>query len=578
VCWRLDGLPLAIELAAARVKMLRVEQIAARLDDRFRLLARGSRTALPRHQTLEALIDWSYDLLTPAEQRLLRWLAVFAGGFTLDAVDAMAIASMGAGEDEGDGLELLAQLVNKSLVAIIRKPEQEARYHLLETIRQYGWAKLHEGGEIGPAQAKHRDYFMQLVETVEPRLYTAEQIVWLDRLESEHDNFRAALAYSLETPDGNLESGLRLVTALVGFWIIRSHFREGRRWLELALAKRRHVTLPIQARLLLNAGWFWYEQWESDPTALLQESLNLYRQLDDKRGIAWTLSWLGFCTLRSDLDAATSLLSESLKLAREVNDTPLLIKVYGNLTYLAMIKSDYGQVTEQAARGMALTRETGDRRMKHHLLIILGRSAMWQHDYAGAAEFLYEALALVRELKNRVQEAHIWNDLGEVARVQRAYEQAAAFYQESLAVYQEMDCRGDIANELSNLGIVSLGQGDQQQAATLFRESITLAQEMNYKYTNVWNVRGLAGVALAEGHTRQAAQLLAVARLLVEIGHMHPVDLDDYERDVALARAQLGEAALRPPAPKGRPCPWNRPLPMLLRRYEEECQQYCYST
>jgi predicted ATPase/DNA-binding SARP family transcriptional activator len=538
VCRRLDGLPLAIELAAARVKMLRVEQIAARLDDRFHLLAGGSRTALPRHQTLDALIDWSYDLLTPAEQRLLRWLAVLAGGFTLDAVEAMC-----AGEDEGDGLELLAQLVNKSLVAIIRKPEQEARYHLLETIRQYGWAKLDEAGETGPAQARHLDYFWQLAETAEPLLYTTEQIVWLDRLEAEHDNFRAALAWSLETPDGDLESGLRLVTALAGLWIMRSHFREGHRWLELALAKRHGAVLPVQARLLLNAGWLWYEQWESDPTALLQESLSLYRQLDDKKGTAWTLSWLGFCALRSDLDAATSQLSESLNLAREVGDKPLLIKVYGSLTYLAMLKGDYGQVTERGARVMALIRETGDRRMKYHLLIILGRSARRQHDYAGASAFSYEALALVRELKNRVQEGHVWNDLGEAARVQRAYEQAAAFYRESMALYQEVDHRGGIANGLSNLGLLSLGQGDWRQAATRFRESIPLAREINDKYFNLWNVRGLAGVALGEGHPWQAAQLLAAARLHEEIGHMHPVDRGDYERDVALARAQLGEEA-----------------------------------
>jgi len=538
VCQRLDGLPLAIELAAARVKMLRVEQIAARLDDRFHLLAGGSRTALPRHQTLDALIDWSYDLLTPAEQRLLRWLAVLAGGFTLDAVEAMC-----AGEDEGDGLELLAQLVNKSLVAIIRKPEQEARYHLLETIRQYGWTKLVAGGETGPALARHLDYFRQLAETAEPRLYTAEQIVWLDRLESEHDNFRAALAWSLETPDGDLESGLRLVTALAGLWIMRSHFKEGRRWLELALAKRLHATLPIQARLLLNAGWLWYEHWESDPTALLQESLSLYRQLDDNKGTAWTLSWLGFYALSSDdLDAATSLLSESLNLAGEIDDKPLLIKVYGGLTYLAMAKDDYGQVTEQAARGMALIRVTGDRRMKYHLIVTLGRSARWQHDYAGAAAFFYEALALVRELKNRVQEGYVWNDLGEAARVQRAYEQAAVFYRESLTVFQEVDYRAGIATELVNLGLVSLGQGDWRQARALFRESLALSQNDTWD-TPLWNVWGLAGVALAEGHPRPAAQLLAAARLIVENQHLHLVDRDDYERDIALARAQLGEEA-----------------------------------
>jgi predicted ATPase/DNA-binding CsgD family transcriptional regulator len=539
LCRRLDGIPLAIELAAVRVKMLRVEQIATRLDGSFNFLAGGSRTALPRHHTLAALIDWSYDLLTPAEQRLLRWLAVFAGGFTLDAVEAMC-----AGEDDGDGLELLAQLVNKSLVAIIRKPEQEARYHLLETIRQYGWARLDEAGETVPAQARHLDYFRQLAETAEPRLYTAEQIVWLDRLESEHDNMRAALAWSLANEGVHLESGLRLATALAAVWTVRSHFREGRRWLDVALAKRGSAVLPIRARLLLNTSWLWFEQQEGYPTALLQESLALYRQLADKRGIAWNLRWLGFCALfEGELDTATSLLSESLKLAGEVDDKPLLIRVYAGLTYLAMAKDDYSQVTEQAARGMALAREMGDRQTKHRLLVILGRSAKRQRDYIRATAFLHEALALVRELQNRVHEAEVLNDLGEVARVRRAYEQAAAFYRESLALYREVDYLSGTCMVLNNLGLVALGQGYRPRARSLFRESMAIAQEVKDKDTSLWNVWGLAGVALGEGHPRPAAQLLAAARPLVEIRHMHPVDRDDYERDVALARAQLGDEA-----------------------------------
>jgi tetratricopeptide (TPR) repeat protein len=409
-----------------------------------------------------------------------------------------------------------------------------------------------------------------LAETAEPLLYTAEQIVWLDRLESEHDNFRAALAWSLETPDGRLESGLRLVTALVGFWIMRSHYKEGRRWLELALAKRLHVTLPFQARLLLNAGWFWYEHWESDPTALLQESLNLYRQLDDKKGTAWTLSWLGSYALSSDdLDAATSLLSQSLKQAGEVDDKPLLIKVYGNLTYLAMVKGDYGQVTEQAARGMALIRVTGDRRMKYHLLVTLGRSARRQHDYAGAAAFFYEALALVRELKNRLQEGYVWNDLGEAARVQRAYEQAAVFYRESLTVFQELDYRAGIATELSNLGLISLGQGDWLQARALFKESLTLSQNDTWDIP-LWNVWGLAGVALAEGRPQPAAQLLAAARPIVELGHMHPVDRDDYERDITLARAQLGEEAFTAAWAAGQAMSLEQAIALALEEVESE--------
>lgn len=316
VCRRLDGIPLAIELAAARVKLLRAEQIAARLNDRFRLLTSGSR-AVPRHQTLEALIDWSYELLAPAEQRLLRWLSVFAGGFTLDSVEAVC-----AKEDDGDVLQLLAQLVNKSLVVTEREPRKEARYHLFATIHQYAQEKLEEAEEAKSVREGHLDYFLQLAEMAEPLLHSGEQLIWLERLEAEHDNLRAALTWSLEEPDGDLESGLRLATTLVPFWIMRSHLREARRWLNPALQRRHGVSPSVRARLLCNAGRLWSERGQADPTALLQESLALYRRLEDKRGIACSLLWLGHCTKWSSHDplSATPLLEESLALARQIED------------------------------------------------------------------------------------------------------------------------------------------------------------------------------------------------------------------------------------------------------------------
>jgi tetratricopeptide (TPR) repeat protein len=286
-------------------------------------------------------------------------------------------------------------------------------------------------------------------------------------------------------------------------------------------------------------------------------------------GLAWSLNRLGFYALISDLDAAASLLSQSLKLAGEVHDKPLLIRVYGSLAYLAMLKGDYGQVTEQAARAMALARETGDRQSKHHLLITQGRSARRQYDYAGAAAFFYEALALVRELKNRVKEGHVWNDLAEVSRLQRAYEQAAAFLRESLTVFQELDYSSGIATGLLNLGFVSLGQGDWRQARALFRESLALSQNDTWD-NNLWNVWGLAGVALAEGRPQPAAQLLAAARPIVELRHMHPVDRDDYERDITLARAQLGEEAFTAAWAAGQAMSLEQAIALALEEVESE--------
>jgi tetratricopeptide (TPR) repeat protein len=371
--------------------------------------------------------------------------------------------------------------------------------------------------------------------------------VWLNRLEAEHDNLRAALAWSLENQDGDLESGLRLATALVGFWIIHSHLWEGRRWLATALERRHGAILPVRARLLCNAGRLWVEQWENDPTALLQESLALYRQLDDKRGVARSLCWLGWCDVRFRRDpvAASPLWEEGLTLAGQVDDKPLVTWLYHGLAWIAMEKGNVVQTAELSARGLALARETGDRQMKLRLLFILGRNAKQQRDDARAVTFFQETLTLVRELKDRRDEASILNSLGEVARVQRAYEQAAAFYYESLALHREVDSRGGVALALLNLGLVALGQNDWLQASSLFRESLALGQVVNDRGESLWNVWGLARLALAEGHTRRAARLFAAAAPLMETlaYGSDPVDHDDHERDVALARARLGEAA-----------------------------------
>lgn len=546
VCRRLDGIPLAIELAAARVKLLRVEQIAARLDDRFQLLTSGSR-AVSRHQTLEALIDWSYELLAPAEQRLLRWLSVFAGGFTLEAVEAVC-----AGDDDGDLLQLLAQLVSKSLVVAKRETGQEARYHLLDTIRQYAWGMLGREQEAESAQNRHLDYFLQLAETAEPLLHSGEQLVWLERLEAEHDNLRAALAWSLEEQGGDLESGLRLATALAPFWLIRNHFQDGRRWLDVAIEKSDGSSLPIRARLLCNAGRLWLLQPENNPTALLQDSLALYRQLEDIRGIAASLCWLGFSILglvgsRHDPVAAARLLEEGLALASQLGDRLLMTWSYHHLAWLALFRGDTGQAAELCAKGLALAEESGDRVRRLSLLYLRGRIAQKQRNYARAITFYRKSLVLAREVKERSFEARILISLGEITRAQGAYEEASTYYHESLVVHRETDLRGgDIA--LHNLGLVALARGDRRQARSLFRASVLFIQEKmeagpQLNEAIVWNVWGLARVALAEGQPRLAVQLFAVAELEMKPGIATPVDVDDYERELALVRAELGEEA-----------------------------------
>ncbi len=232
ICRRLDGIPLAIELASARTKIFPPEEIAARLDDRFRLLTGGSRAALERHQTLFALIEWSHNLLSEAERVLLHRLSVFAGGWTFEAVQVICGDGLG-----NDVLDLLAHLVDKSLVAV-EKETEEARYRLPETIRQYARDKLFEAGEAEQIRDRHLEYFLHFAETAEPKLRGAEQLVWLERVETEHDNLRTALGWSLESSKSDIV--LQLAGALSYFWQLRGYWSEGQRWLEdtLVLAER----------------------------------------------------------------------------------------------------------------------------------------------------------------------------------------------------------------------------------------------------------------------------------------------------------------------------------------------------
>jgi predicted ATPase len=286
ICYRLDGIPLAIELAAARTKVLSVEQIADRLDDTFGLLSAGGRTAVPRHRTLHATMDWSHELLPEEERALFRCLSAFAGGFTLEAVESVC-----AGEDlvGYELLELLSHLVDKSLV-MVREESGEARYRLLETVRQYGREKLSEAGEEGRGREQHAGYYLALAEGAEPELKGEGQVAWLERFEREHDNLRGALRWLLER--GVAKKAARLGWALWLFWWIRGHFAEGRRSMEHALSAEGGTAMPASARAiaLYVEGTMACGQGEHrSAEVLLEESAALYRELGDRRGVAYAL-------------------------------------------------------------------------------------------------------------------------------------------------------------------------------------------------------------------------------------------------------------------------------------------------
>ncbi|MBI3661212.1 tetratricopeptide repeat protein, partial [Candidatus Acetothermia bacterium] len=358
ICHRLDGLPLAIELAAARVKMMAVEKISERLDDRFRLLTGGSRTALPRQQTLQALIDWSYDLLSEPERALWRRLSIFAGGWTLEAAETVCVGESIA---EYDVLDLLTQLVDKSLVVMEEKAD-EGRYRLLETVRHYGYDKLVKAEEVELARNHHLDFFLKFAEEAESKLQGVEQKAWLNKLETEHDNLRAALAWSLEANE-KVERGLQLTGVLWRFWEVRGHFTEGRRWLEEALTKT-PVRTTARASALNGAGNLAFDQGDyAAARSLYQESLTIKRELGDKRGIAASLNNLGnVAYVQGDYVAARSFHQESLTIKRELGDKRGISATLNNLGEVARAQGDYTVARSLYEESLVIRREVGDKR------------------------------------------------------------------------------------------------------------------------------------------------------------------------------------------------------------------------
>ncbi len=526
-CHQLDGIPLAIELAAARVKVLSVDQIAARLDDRFRLLTGGSRTALPRHQTLLATLDWSYSLLSDPERAVLRRLSVFAGGWTLETAEAVCA---GGGVEASDILDLLMQLVDKSLV-VAETRGGEARYRLLETVRQYGWDKLVESKQAADARKRHRDWYLDLAERAEPKLRGPEQVAWGERLETEHDNLRRALEWS-KAEDGGAEAWLRLAGALHWFWFTRGYASEGREWLEEALSTSEKTSTPARARALCGAGILTRRQGDfSRAGILLQESLGLFRELRNTWGSAFSLH---------------------------------------HLAHLAENQGDSGQATALFEESLALFREAGDKWGVGWSLSCLGNMALLQGDYSRATTLLEESLVLIREVGDTSTLSYTLGYLGTLAERRRDYERATALLEEGFARARQVGDKFNISILHHRLATVALCQGDNERAVTLYRESLILRRELGDKTGLVQCLEGLAGVACAQGHYEQAVRLLGAAEVLREtLGYRHwPAYRVDHDRRVASTRAAMGEKSFAAAWAKGRAMMLERAIEYALSAEE----------
>jgi predicted ATPase len=569
VCYQLDGIPLALELAAARVKMLKVEQIAARLDDRFRLLTGGSRAALPRQQTLRALIDWSYDLLSASECALLRRLSVFAGGWTLEAAEKVA-GDWGLGTIEHspvpnpqplapeEVLDLLTQLVNKSLVVVERELDQEGRYRLLETIRQYAREKLFESHEQEMARDQHLAFFQQLAEEAEPKLQGSEELAWMKRLETEHDNLRAALNWALENETTRTEAGLRLAGALYWFWHLGFHFSEGLEWLTRLLATRNSQTAPaaVRAKALTGTGWLMAVHLARGETpinaaealALLQESLALFRQLDNKRGVAFTLRVLSavyFYSRPPEIGRCRAALEEGLALFRELGDKFGLSEMALMLGYLAQAQADLAQAEVFFEEALRLRKELGNLDGIAWTLSRLGGVVMARGNYKRAKALFQESLSVWRELGWKQWITDSTAPLAELLLLEGDYRQAAALAEENLSGYQERGQKRNKAWSFLVLANASLGLGDYERAGRLLKESLSVCRDSGHQRGVAEALQTMAGVAVALGQSSRAARLFGAAETIFEANHVQLLAYQQVqrERDVAALRLVLDEAA-----------------------------------
>ncbi|HLK55620.1 MAG TPA: BTAD domain-containing putative transcriptional regulator [Chthonomonadaceae bacterium] len=533
LCHRLDGIPLALELAAARVRSLSVEDIVARLESRFDLLTGGDRTALPRHQTLRALIDWSYDLLTPQERLLLQRLSVFPGGWTLEAAEGV-----GAGMplEERDILELLTSLVDKSLV-LAEEREGSVRYRMFDTIRQYAAEKLHASGEAEAVFVRRRGWYLAFAqEASEAQRVGQDQGKWLNRLETEHDNLRAALTWSGSDGEG-AAAGLLLAAALWRFWMVRGYGNEGwghlRRALEREGAQER---TEARSKALAAAG-----------------------NMADNQG---------------DYEAARSLYLQSITILQALAERSQepeyqysVASLFHHLGNLAVIQGDATTARQMFEEGQAVYaellqryREAGEKRALADALVGPGRVAADLGDYAAARAFHEENLALRRELADRRGIGNALISLGGVARLEGDYAAVRRYYSESIAIKQELGDRRGVALAYYELGEVAYRHGDYTASRTFYGTGLSLFGELGDKQHVALCLEGVAGVLLAQGEAGQAVRQWGSAAALRDtistpMWHNRRIEFDE---QIHKARLALSEEDFAQAWEEGQTLTWEQ--------------------
>jgi predicted ATPase/class 3 adenylate cyclase/Tfp pilus assembly protein PilF len=530
ICVRLDGLPLAIELAAARITMLPPKAMLQRLSSRLKLLTGGARDLPERQRTLRATIEWSFALLDEGEQLLFARLAVFSGGRTLQAIEAIC-------DPEGDlpveAFDGVSSLLDKSLLRQEEGPNGEPRFVMLETVHEFAREKLQGSGEAEQIKRVHAQYFLTLAEEAYPELRGPDQLEWLERLEAEHDNMRAALSWALERKEA--EVALRMGGALSWFWSVRDYYSEGRRWLEQALAIEGRVLPESRAMALAGVGEMASEQGDYDRAKeACEEGLEL---LEHEARVAseakiFLLAFLGWVALeREEHGQAQQLFEESLALSRQMRDTWWLASSLLDLALVPQSLGDAERATELYEESIDLFREQGD---KQGLAICLGNLAMVVYSRG---------------------------DLG----------RAAQLTEEGVALLRELGARGGVALGLYNLGWIALLQDDLGRAADLYSESLSLSWDAGMNPLVQNTLEGFACVAGAKREAERAARLWGAAQVLHETKDI-PRDTDflaEADARISAVRSGMGEEAWKEASRKGRAMTLDEAVSYALVEEEE---------
>jgi predicted ATPase/DNA-binding XRE family transcriptional regulator len=512
ICSELDGLPLAIELIAAQMRLHSPQSLLQRMNDRFVLSVQGARTVSSRQLTLSRAIHWSYDSLTPDEQRLFAYLSVFSGGFTLRAAETMFSEQF----TEMPVSELLASLLDKSLLQRSTDPDGEPRFRMLVAIRYFAADQLQQISETGRVRDWHLACFMDLAERADAEVRGADQAKWMDRLERELDNFRVALDWCVSGQ--KTESALRLLNALKTAWVRRGYFRESENWFYKIRELPNIMEYPAQyASLLRTMGDVWVRRDIALGVSALNESRDIWLRLGDdgERGLAGVLSSLGYPALygEKDFKKAQSLYEQSLKLLQKHEDE-------WELTWLTYL---------------------------------LGELAYARGQHAEAEKKYLESLAKFRELGDKNKEAYALSGLGEMARYQGNYEQARVFWKQNLEILQEVRASEDLAFPHLALAGISFRLGEYDEAKRLFIASLEICMESREKPVMINCLAGLAGILCMAGKPEQAARLLGAAELFIEnFLSLEPADQKDFDNYVAIVRKQLDSIAFEKAWGEGR--------------------------